>query len=349
MRQTTIKDLAKHLGLSVSTVSRALRDHPDIAGKTKKRVANAARQFDYQPNTLAQSLQSKTSRTIGIIVPEIRHDFFASAISAIEKVANEAGYFVIISQTGESYQHEVLNARALMEHRVAGMVVSISQETEDFEHFRSVMRRGVPVVFFDRAPEELEASKVVVDDRHGAHQATTHLIERGYKRIAHIAGPKNISIGRERLRGYREALTDKGMEYDPALVIDAGFMERDGAKAMRELLEKAPGVDAVFCANDPVAIGAFRYLREKGIAIPGQVALVGFSNNPVTGLIDPALTTVDQPTLAMGETAAQLLLEQIRAGRQASEREREEGRENTVKVVPETRVLGTELIVRQSS
>lgn len=335
MGQATIKDIAKQLELSVSTVSRALRDHPDIADRTKKRVMDLAREMDYQPNTLAQSLQARTSRTIGIIVPEIQHHFFSSAISAIEKVANKAGYFVMFCQTDESYEQEVLNTRAFMEHRVAGLIVSISQETRDFEHFRMVMRRNVPIVFFDRAPEELDASKVVVDDYGGAYKITSHFIERGYRRIAHIAGPNTISIGRERHRGYRDALEAHGFSYDPDLVVTVGFRENDGVGAMQELLNKGQTVDAVFCVNDPVAVGAFQFLRERGVAIPSEIALGGFSNNPITSLIDPPLTTVEQPVGELGKMATHLLLDQIRS-------------EDDVPPVI-TKHLRTRLVVREST
>jgi LacI family transcriptional regulator len=335
MGQITIKDIARKLNLSASTVSRALRNHPDISPETKRKIVALAEQYDYHPNSIAQSLQTRKSRTIGIIVPEIKHHFFSFAISGIDEVAYEAGYTIMVCQSSESYDREVINTQALLSHRVAGLLVSVSQETREIGHLESAVRRSVPLVLFDRVCETLPVSRVMVDDYQGAYQATTHLVQQGYRRIAHLAGPAYISIGRQRFKGYRDALKDNGREFDPELVIAGGFKERDGAVAAARILTMVAPPDAIFAVNDPVAIGAFMHIKEAGLVIPDDMAVVGFSNNPISSYIEPALTTIDQPAYEIGKAAANLLLEEIRA--------ETENRTPTVKTFP------TRLIVRASS
>ena len=206
MTPATIKDLARELKLSPSTVSRALRDHPDISPKTKKRVVSLADKLDYHPDSIAQSLQTKKTKTIGVIVPEIKQPFFASVINGIEELAYAAGYTIIVCQSNETADREVLVTRSLGSHRVAGLLVSLSRSTENLDHFKVLQRRGVPIVFFDRVSNDIEASKVVVDDYKGAFDVVEHLIKSGYNRFAHLAGPKNLSISKFRLKGYTDAL-----------------------------------------------------------------------------------------------------------------------------------------------
>jgi LacI family transcriptional regulator len=201
MAPATIKDLARELKLSPSTVSRALRDHPDISPGTKKRVVSLADKLDYHPDSIAQSLQTKKTKTIGVIVPEIKQPFFASVINGIEELAYAAGYTIIVCQSNETADREVVVTRSLGSHRVAGLLVSLSRNTRNLDHFKVLQRRGVPVVFFDRVSNDIEASKVVVDDYKGAFDVVEHLIKSGYKRIAHLAGPQNLSISRFRLKG----------------------------------------------------------------------------------------------------------------------------------------------------
>lgn len=330
----TIKDIAKRLNISASTVSRALHNHPDIRPDTKKLVNNLARDLDYQSDSIAQSLQKRRTNLIGVIVPEIKHYFFAAAISGIEDVAYKAGYAIIVSQSNESYEREVVNVRAFISNRVAGLLISISQSTIDSNHFKILERQKKPFVFFDRVCEDINASKVIVDDFEGAYQATKHLIERGYRQIAHLTGPAHISISKKRLEGYKSALNDHNIPYDNRLVIFGNLNEEDGCSGFQKLLELERMPDAIFAVNDPVAIGAFEKIKEKGLRIPRDIALVGFSNNPITALVEPAITTVSQPAYKLGSTAAELLIRQIDSG------------EN---FVPKTEVLKTELLIRQST
>ena len=206
MSQFTIKDLARKLGVSPSTVSRALRDHPDISSATKRRVNEAAEKHHYQPNQLAQSLQKKRSNTIGVIVPEIRHHFFSNVISGIEEIAYEHGYTIMVCQTYENLAREILNVQALVANRVAGLLIAISSETTEYEHLSGVIRQNVPLVQFDRVVETLDTGKVVVDDYAAAFGATEHLIASGYRRIGHLAGQEGIALNRHRFEGYRDAM-----------------------------------------------------------------------------------------------------------------------------------------------
>lgn len=335
MAPATIKDLAKELNLSASTVSRALRDHPDISPLTKKRVISLANKLDYHPDSIAQSLQTQKTKTIGVIVPEIKQPFFASVINGIEELAYSAGYTIIVCQSNETYDREVLYTRTLVSHRVAGLLVSLSQTTQNLDHFKALQRRGVPIVFFDRVNDDIEASKVVVDDYNGAFAAVDHLIKSGYKRIAHLAGPKNLSISKYRLKGYKDALKLGNRPYNEELVVYGGLDDTDGVVGFQKLLSLEILPDAVFAVNDPVATGAFLTIKEHGLKIPDDVALVGFSNTNVSSLLDPPLTTVEQPTYEIGKTAVQLLLAQIN-----------NSEEN---FVPQFEVLKTHLIIRGST
>ena len=335
MRHITINDLAKELRLSPSTVSRALRNHPDISRKTRERVHAIAAKTNYQPNLIAQSLQNKRSNNIGVIVPEIKTTFFSTVISGIEEVAYEAGYIIMVCQSNDRVEREIINIRALAANRVAGILVSISQETNVLTHLQMVIDQGIPLVLFDRIVEELNVSKVMVDDFDGAYNAVTHLIQRGKKRIAHLGGNTSLYVSRERKEGYEAALRDHNLQPDPELIISGGYHEEDGRAGAERLfgLEKKP--DAIFALNDPVALGAFHYLQTKGIEIPAETAIVGFTNSPDTLLVKPRLTTVSQPAFEIGRKAASLLLQRLDCTHETSP--------------PETAVLNTELIIRESS
>lgn len=309
MRHVTITDLARRLNLSASTVSRALRDHPDISEQTKERVRAIAAQTNYQPNLIAQSLQTRRSNNIGVIVPEIRNSFFSTVISGIEDLAYESGYTIMVCQSNDTYERESINTRALAANRVAGMLVSVSQETADFTHLQQVITQGVPIVLFDRVVDEIDAPKVVVDDFKGARQAVTHLIETGRRRIAHLTSAGSLYVGRKRREGYEAALRAHGLTVRPEYIIEGGCHEEDGRAGARRLLAMAEPPDGIFAINDPVALGAFLYLQDQRVRIPEQIGLVGFSDNPNAVLVRPALTTIKQPAYEIGKTAASLLLD----------------------------------------
>jgi len=335
MAPATIKDLARELKLSPSTISRALRNHPDISPETKKRVILLADKLGYHPDSIAQSLQTKKTKTIGVIVPEIKQPFFAAAINGIEELAYASGYTIIVCQSNETADREVLVTRSLGSHRVAGLLVSLSRDTQNLDHFKVLQRRGVPIVFFDRVSNDIEASKVVVDDYKGAFDVVEHLIKSGYKRIAHLAGPKNLSISKFRLKGYMDALQQGNLPFNDSMVVYGGLDDTDGIVGFQKLLHLQTLPDAIFAVNDPVATGAFVMIKEHGMKIPDDIALAGFSNTYMTSLLDPPLTTVEQPSYEIGKTAAQLLMAQINS--------------KDEKFVPKFIVLNTHLIIRGST
>ncbi len=337
--QVTIKDIARELGISPSTVSRALKDHPDISVSTKKAVNELADKLNYQPNIVALNLRQKKTNTIGVIIPEIVHFFFSTVISGIEDVAYTAGYNVILAQSNESYQREITDMKALFNSRVDGMLLSISRETTNFDHIESIISKGVPIVFYDRMYNSPNSSKVIVDDYAGAKEAVNHLIEQGCKKIAHINGSPNLIISIDRFRGYTEALQENKLEVDEELIVNcqSGTFE-EGKRAANKLLSQKNIPDAIFAGNDPMAMGAMMAIKEKGLKIPQDVAIVGFSNWFFGELMDPSLTTVDQPGFEMGQEAARLLIRQIEM------KDKED-----FDPQPETKILKTRLVIRNSS
>jgi DNA-binding LacI/PurR family transcriptional regulator len=310
MKQVTIKYIASYLNLSVSTVSRALNDHPDIHIQTKKLVKQAADKLGYNPNIMARNLKSRTSNQIGVIVPEIRHDFFANAISGIEEVAYQKGYTIIIAQSNEEQEREMLNLDSMYLHRVAGIIVSISQTTTSSEHFKRILDKGVKMVFFDRICDDLNTPRVHIDDFESSYNAVEYLIKSGYKKIVHFAGPQALGICKNRKDGYEEALKDLNVVYSP-IIFEGGMHESDGYNNVDKLINSGIDSCAIFAVNDPVAIGALKRLKELKIMVPEQIGIVGFSNNPITEMVSPTLTTVDQHAFDMGRKAAEVLISNI--------------------------------------
>jgi len=335
MKHITITDIAKKLGISASTVSRALSGHPDVKESTKKQVLKLVNEYNFKLNPIAQSLKSNKTTIIGVIVPEIKHDFFSSAISGIEEVAYNCGYTIIVCQSNESYEREVINTNSMIQQRVAGVIASISQNTTSSAHFKSVVDHGMPLVFFDRASEDITASKVIIDNAKGACKATDHLIDKGYKKIAHLAGPQTLEICRERLKGYRQALKERNLIVEEELIQFRGLDEIDGYTSMDKLLSLNNTPDAIFAVNATVAIGAYQRIREAGLKIPSQIGIVGFSNNKMMTLVDPPMTAVGQPSFEMGKKAAEILIETIESEKKS--------------VKPKLLILDTELIIRGST
>jgi LacI family transcriptional regulator len=302
-------------------------------------VNELAEKLNYQPNIVALSLRQSKTNTIGVIIPEIVHFFFSTVISGIEDVAYSAGYNVILAQSNESQTREISDIKALFNSRVDGMLMSVSRETTNFDHIESMLAKGVPIVFFDRVYDTGQASKIIVDDFTGAKEATLHLIDQGCKRIAHIEGPPNLEISKQRLEGYKEALKEHNMPFNKELVAicPSGTIE-EGKKATEKLLSLKNPPDAIFATNDPAAMGAMQAIKAKGLKMPNDVALVGFSNWFFSSLMDPPLSSVDQPGFEMGQEAAKLLIRQI----EKQEKDDED-------ITPETKILKTRLIIRESS
>ncbi|WP_207433284.1 LacI family DNA-binding transcriptional regulator [Sabulibacter ruber] len=333
--KVTIHHIAEKLNITASTVSRALNDNPRISEVTKKAVLKAAKQLNYQPNNIAAALRNGRSYIIGIIVPTADRAFFASVVRGIEEIANKLNYKVIICQSYDNYEKEVQTIDALLSARVDGIIASIGKNTENFDHYKRPQEKGIPLVLFDRTTDALEVSQVVIDDYLGAYKVVEHLIQQGCRRIAHFTSPKKVSVFKERLRGYTDALRDHDIPYDEELVIKSNLQLEDGRESMQKLLELDLKPDAVFSASDYGAMGAMQVLKEKKIRIPEEIALAGFGNEPFTSFSDPALTTVDQFSLTMGRITAELFFEHFKAGDK--------------KLVPQKTVLKPELIIRGSS
>ena len=334
----TIKDIAKALGLSTSTVSRALRDSYEISPETKQLVLDYARQINYRPNPIALSLKEKRSRSIGVIVSEIANSFFSQIINGIESVAYSKGYNVIISQTRESYEREVINMDFLSSRSVDGFLLSVSAETKDFTHITDLYERGLPIVFVDRMIESIDTHKVIADNFKGAYDATTHLIKNGYKRIAHLANSEYLSITKERVAGHRQALADANMEFKEGYLqhcLHGGMMYDEVDRAMNEFMNQKHTPDAIFTSADKLTTNCMRYCRARNIIIPNDLAMVGFSNLDLTELLSPSLSVVRQPAFEMGAVSAELLIKTIESKRPVTEFE--------------TRVLPAELFIRDSS
>jgi DNA-binding LacI/PurR family transcriptional regulator len=318
----TIKDIARQLGLHHTTVSRALRNHPDVNPETRKLILAAANDLNYHPNTFAANLRNRKSNIIGVIVPELHHDFFSSIISEVTNVADSFGLSVMICQSNESVEQENKNILALIRNRVAGVIASISQFTQSDVMFKAILDAGIPLLFFDRVCPHLAVNKVLVDFYGGALQVVEHLVQQGYRRIAHIAGPASIMVATERLRGYKDGLLQHQMHVDDSLIISAGFLPENGVFAVERLLALPEKPDAIFAANDEVAMGAMIRLREEGLSIPGDVAIAGFDNDKISAFTNPPLTTVDIQRAEIGKKAVELLLEEIQ-GKTESEQMQE--------------------------
>lgn len=334
----TIKDIAKALGLSTSTVSRALRDSHEISPDTKKLVLEYAEKINYHPNPIALSLKERRSRTIGVIVCEIANSFFSQVINGIESIAYKSGYNVIIAQSRESFDREILNLQYLTSRSVDGLIISVSTETTDFSYLKDLHQKGMPIVFFDRIVSEIDTHKVIADNYAGAYNATTQLIKSGYKRIAAISNPEMLSISKERLAGYRKALADNGIEADDAFIKyckHGGMIGDEVNIVLLELLGQSQKPDAIFTTSDKLTTGCLRILKENGISVPGDIGLLGFSNNDLTELFDPALSVIKQPAFEMGEIAIGYLLQLIESKHPVTDFE--------------TKVLPTELFIRNST
>lgn len=319
--------------LSVSTVSRALRNVPDINPSTKQLVLETAAALNYEPNYIAQSLITRETKMIGVIVPVISSDFFGKALTGMNEIASSLGYHLLFCQSNESCETEIVNIRQLISCRVDGLLVSVSRETTDVSEFEKVIQKRIPLVFFDRAPTHIEASKVIVNQYDGAFRAVEHLIEMGCRRIAHLAGPAGLSISDERMKGYEDALRKNGLSPEDRYIIRCDHFQDSAPGAIRQLLDLLPDLDGVFAVNDPLGISVIRQLKAAGIRIPGDVAVVGFNDDPVSEVSEPALSTVMQPAYKVGKQAMEMLIRRIK---DKSE-------------LPETSLLNSHLIIRSSS
>lgn len=332
--QVTIRDLALKLNVSISTVSRALRDASDINPETKREILALASEMNYEPNRIAQSLRIKSTKTIGVIVPEIALYFFSTAISGIQAAANEHGYSIMICQSMESFEMEKANIHMLLANRVDGLMISLSGETDSYEHLQNVLNRDIPIILFDRICDLDNTSKVIIDDYTGALDAVTYLIETGCKNIAYLGGPSHLHIAKQREKGYRDALAKYDVSVHEKNVLHCNHMAEEADGLINLLLDSSNRPDAIFCFNDPLAIRAMVMLKERKIKIPEEISIIGFTDEPISALIDPSLTTVAQPTYEIGRKTFELFLNQIN---------------NPDHWEPETFVVPTQLIKRNST
>jgi LacI family transcriptional regulator len=307
-KPATIKDIAQRLGISVSTVSRALRNAPDINPETKQAVVLLSEELNYQPNKLALSLRQKQTHTIGVIVPNLDY-VLSTMIRGIDEVALEAGYTVMVCQSNESFGREILNTGRLLDSLVDGFIVSVSSETKLFDHFKKIQARGLPMVVFDRVTPHLTAPSVRLDNEEGGLLATEHLLDQGYQRIAVLAGPANLGVSNSRVDGYLKALKKRKVNIDKQLVVHCDFNQNYAYYATLELLAMRKRPDAIFTISDRMALGAMLAIKEKGLSMPHDIGLVGFNNEPVVSLLTPTISSVDQPSFDMGKAAAKLFIE----------------------------------------
>ena len=329
----TIKDIARKLNLSTSTVSRALTDHPDIKKETKNLVLKLARELDYQPNPIALSLKQNRTRILGVIIPETSISFFSKAISGIQEIAAGAGYQVMICSSHESVDIEQQNVQTLLNSRVDGLIVSVSKETRDVSHLARVLDKRVPTVFFDRVCDSLHASKVVADNFTIAFKTTEHLITTGRKRIAFVAGPQNLYNSQKRLEGYHEALKKYGLPADERLIIYSNYEGESVKTHTKSLLNLTPPVYAIFAIHDRSAIEMIHLIKQMRLKVPDDIAIVGFNNESFAAFFDPPLSSVDHPAFEMGKAAAELLLQHI----------------DDANLPVQKRIIKSDLIIRQSS
>lgn len=317
--RTTITDIAKELGISPSTVSRALNNNPAISEKTRKAVVKLARKKNYQPNLLALHLLQKKTNTIGVIVPEITSYFFSSIINGIQDFVNPLGVNMIIGQTNESYEEEKSIVQTFTSINVDGFLLSPSSESNKTDHLEMLVANNIPLVIFDRDCEGIEVDKVFVDEYSGAMQAVEYLIQTGCRRIAHIAGPQTLSTARHRLRAYKDALQKHKLPIREEYIIETnGFTPEHGIEPSKKLLSLPHPPDAVFTINDGVAIGSMYVIKESGIQIPGEISVIGFDDDPHSSYFKPSLSTVWQPTYEMGMLSARLLMKRISSNNELS-------------------------------
>ncbi|MBE7640564.1 MULTISPECIES: LacI family DNA-binding transcriptional regulator [Salegentibacter] len=313
--RTTIHDIARELKIDSSTVSRALNNNSKVTAKTKAKVIAKAKELGYQRNLLASNLRQSKSNTIGVVVPRISRYFFSTVIAGIEESAFKTGFNVVICQSQESLEKEQAIIKNLISNRVDGVIISIAMETQNGEHLKQLKNNGIPLVFFDRfCPEVQESSQVLIDDQQAAYDAVNHLISQGCSKIVHFSGPQTLEIYKNRLRGYKLALLENNLPFKEELVINSPLMEANGYEETQKLLDAKIDFDGIFSANDIAAIGALKHLKEKGKRIPEDIAVIGFSNEPSSKVIEPPLSTIDQSAFEIGKNAYDLLIDNIKRG-----------------------------------
>lgn len=310
MKNLTIKEFSKIINVSISTISRAFNDKYDIHPDTKKMILEKAEELGYRPNPIAQRLIQHQSKMIGVVVPEFVNAFFPKVIMGIQSVVEKAGYQVLIMSSNESAKKELENVKALERNLIDGLIISLTKETRDISYFKILQSKNVPIVQFNRVNQKLDTPKIIFDDYTWAFKATEHLISEGYNNIYHFSGPQSLILSHSRARGYIDAMKKYGLPYDDNIV-EAGIFIEDGIETAKNLINKKIIPDAVFCFNDPVAIGAMECFKDNGFCVPNDIAFVGFTESRIAMHMTPSLTSVEQPSTEIGEMAASILLNMI--------------------------------------
>lgn len=334
-KETTIWDIAKKLEVSISTVSRALKDDPLVKKNTKKKIVEAALQMGYRTNNFARNLRSKYSSTIGIIVPTLNSYLMSSVISGVENVANKEGFSLIICQSSESYELEKQNTRTMYNNRVDGLLISLSRETETIEHFEPFLNKHIPLIFFDRITELQHAISIVIDNHKAGYEITEHLISQGCKRIMHVTDSLKRNVYRDRFEGYKQALADHLLPFEDNLLKITNLSFESGELIAQEILKMKKLPDALFFSNDNCAVGCMTALKKGGINIPKKIAVAGFNDDPLCLVVEPNLTSMHYSGFDMGILSARNLINHIKGG-------------STLNFT-NTIVLRCELIIRDSS
>jgi LacI family transcriptional regulator len=331
--QVTIKDIAKLLNVSPSTVSRALKDHPDISEATRIKVQELAADLNYKPNIIARSLRERRSNIIGVIIPKIVHHFFSSVIGGIQEYALSKGYNTIFTQSEELLSREIENVKTLLSSRVDGIIISLTKETENYDHLHNIEEAGVPIVFFDRAAKGIQADKVIIDDFDAAKKATEHLIKNGGTKFLHFSGPDNLDITEKRKNGFLHALNNYKISDNNIQIIKSDNF-REGKENMHKIIRSGNIPDAVFTVNDLTAAGALSAINEAGLKVPQDILLMGFTNEMISSISNPPISSVEQNGFDMGHKAAELLINRIIS-------------ESDTEYI--TNIIPTELVIRKSS
>jgi LacI family transcriptional regulator len=312
MSKITLKIIAKTLGISVGTVSKALKDYPDISEKTKRKVKSLVESLNYTPNSFAQSLRAQESKIVGLIIPSIVHYFFSNVINGVLNAASEKGYLVIILQTEESYENEKKQLQLLVKKNIDGILLSLSDKTVRYDHIKQVINEGIPVVLYDKTSKSVNCSKVLIDDKKAAFNATAYLIKTGCKRIAHVRGPLKPQTTIDRFMGYRKALETYNIPFDKSLVyVSEELSYENGYNLTDQIIDDHSDLDGVFAFTDLVATGVLTKLKERGVDVPNKVSVIGFSNWFLSKITSPTLSTIDQPGYEMGLKAFDLLHKEI--------------------------------------
>ncbi len=315
MKPVTLKQIAEELHISIATVSKALKDYPDVSKKTKKRVKKLAKKINYVPNSFAVNLRTKSSKIIGVIIPATVHHFFSNVLKGIVKVAEKKGYLVIVLQSNENFELEKRQINLLLNKGIDGVLISLSNKTNSYKHLQKVIDHDVPLVLFDKITKNIKCSKVIINDRQAAYIAVEYLIKKGYRKIAHFRGDLNPQNSIDRFLGYKQALLDNNIEFDKNLVYICNNNDdfEDGYNNAKKLIEKDKHlVDAIFTITDVVAIGVIKYLRDNKIKVPEDIAVFGFSDWFMASVMSPSISTVHQPGFEMGKKAVKILLKEIK-------------------------------------